>query len=57
MGVTSIFSRGVLVDFSKRVSRGAESGEIWFLPLEAKKTAFLLNISNTCLPSDAHACI
>jgi len=36
---------------------GGESGEIRFLPLETKKTAFLLKFSNSCPPSDTHACV
>jgi len=36
---------------------GTKSGEIWFLPLETRKTAFLPKFSNSCLPSDPHACV
>jgi len=36
---------------------GGGSGEIRFLPLETKKTAFLLKFSNSCPPSDTHACV
>jgi len=59
MGVGRIFSRdgGELVDFSKSFSRGAKRGEICFLPLETKKTAFLLKTSNSCPPSATHVCM
>jgi len=45
MGVGNSFSRGgALVDFSKSFSTGAKSGEIWFLPLEIKKTTFFAEV-------------
>ena len=45
---------GALVDFSKRFCSRAKSDEIWFLPLEIKKTVFLLKIWNSCPSSDTH---
>ena len=57
MGVGRIFFRGTLVDFSISFFRGGISGEIWFLPLETKKTRFLLKFSNSCPPSETHACV
>ena len=45
------------MDFSNSFSRGAKSGEICCLPHEIKKTAFLLKFSNSCPPSDTHACV
>jgi len=49
MGTGKIFSRGgALVDSSKNISRGDKSGEICLLPLETKKTAFLVKFSNSC---------
>jgi len=44
MGVGSNFSGGPRVDFSKRFLLEAKSSEIWFLPLETKKTAFFVEI-------------
>jgi len=38
------FFRGVLVDFSKSLSRAAKLGETCFLPLETKKTAFFAEL-------------
>jgi len=46
-----IFQRGTSGYFQK-FSRGAKSGEICFLPLKTKKTAFLLKFSNSCPLSD-----
>ena len=34
---------GAVGDFPKIFSRGAKSGEIWFLPLEIEKTTFFAN--------------
>ena len=53
-GVGRNFSReGYQWIFTKVFLHGAKSGEIWFLPLEIKKT-FLLKFSNSCPPSDTH---
>jgi len=54
VGVGEILPRGALVDCSKSFSRGVKSGEIWFLPLGTKKTAFLVKFSNSCPASDTH---
>ena len=37
------FQGGPVGDFPKIFSRGAKSGEIWFLPLEIEKTTFFAN--------------
>ena len=57
MSVGRILSRGALVDFFKSFSKGAKSGEIWFLPLTTKKTAFFAEIFKFLPPSDTHACV
>ena len=49
-----IFPWGALVDFYRSFSTGTKSGEVWFLSLEIKKTAFLLKFSNSCPSSDTH---
>jgi len=56
MGVGKIFSRGALGDFSRG---GAKSGEIWFFPLETRKTTFLLKISKSrrAWPPFRHPCL
>jgi len=56
MGVGRNFSKvGHYWIFPKVFLRGAKSGEIYFSPLETKKVAFLLKLSNSCPPSDTHA--
>ena len=57
MGVGRIFSKRPQVDFSRRFSRGAKNGEIFVLPLELRKQTVLLKFSNSCPPSDIHACV
>jgi len=58
MGIGKIFSRGPMVDFPNVfLGWGAKSGEIWFLPLETEKTAFLLKFLSPCPPSDTHVCV
>jgi len=52
MGVGKIFSRGALVDFSKRFSRGAKVAKFVFYLSKLRKQHFLLKFSNSCLPSD-----
>jgi len=56
MGVGRIFSRRALLDFSKIFLWGAKSGEICFLPLETKKTAFFAEIFKFLPLSHTHAC-
>jgi len=51
------FQGEALVYFSKSFSRGAKSGEIWFLLLENKKTPFFAEIFKFLPPSDTHACV
>jgi len=63
VGVGRIFPRGgALGDFSKIFPGGAKSGEIYFFPLEIKKTTFFAEIfkiqgrkATPVPPSDAHA--
>jgi len=50
-----IFAGGHQWIFPKVFLEGAKSYEIWFLLLKTKKTAFLLNFSNSRPPSDKHA--
>ena len=40
--------------FPKIFLRGAKNSEICFLPLEIKKTAYLLKFSNSCPSTDIH---
>ena len=51
MGVGKIF-QGALVDSSKSFVGGPKSGEICFLPLKMKKTAFFAEMFKFLPPSD-----
>jgi len=54
-----IFSREATSGFFQKFfyGGGPKSGEICFLSLETEKTTFLLKFSNSCHPSDTHACV
>jgi len=52
MAVGKIFSKGALVDFFQKFSRGAKSGKICFYHSKLRKQHFLLKLSNFCPPSD-----
>ena len=58
LGVGRIFSRRCTSGFfQKFFLGGAKSGEIWFLSLETKKTAFFAKIFKFLPPSYTHACM
>jgi len=44
--------QGGISGFFQMFSRGAKSGEIYFIPLKLRKQLFLLKFSNFCPPSD-----
>jgi len=58
MGVEGFLQPGHEWIFPNVFVEGAISGEIWFLPLETKITAFFVEILKFLPPpSDTHACV